>query len=62
MEALASSAVFLFEDFRLDRRDGGLFQRDDDGAFTSQRPDFCLNQSYDKATGSTARQGRHLCS
>ena len=25
MEALASSAVFLFEDFRLDRR-GGLFR------------------------------------
>jgi hypothetical protein len=35
MEAHASSEVFLFEDFRLDRRDGGLFQRDDDGAFTA---------------------------
>jgi TolB-like protein/Flp pilus assembly protein TadD len=35
MEELASSEVFLFEDFRLDRRGGGLFQRDDDGAFTA---------------------------
>jgi TolB-like protein/DNA-binding winged helix-turn-helix (wHTH) protein len=34
METLASSEVFLFEDFRLDRR-GGLFRRDDDGAFTA---------------------------
>ena len=33
MEVLASSEVFLFEDFRLDRRGGGLFRRDDDGAF-----------------------------
>jgi TolB-like protein/DNA-binding winged helix-turn-helix (wHTH) protein len=32
MEALASSEVFLFENFRLDRR-GGLFRRDDSGAF-----------------------------
>ena len=30
-----SSAVFLFEDFRLDRHGGGLFRRDDDGAFTA---------------------------
>ena len=35
MEALASSEVFLFEDFRLDRHGGGLFRRDDDGAFTA---------------------------
>jgi adenylate cyclase len=35
MEALASSEVFLFEDFRLDRRGGGLFRRDDDGAFAA---------------------------
>ena len=35
MDALASSEVFLFEDFRLDRRGGGLFRRDDDGAFTA---------------------------
>jgi DNA-binding winged helix-turn-helix (wHTH) protein len=33
MEALASSEVFLFENFRLDRRGGGLFRRDDNGAF-----------------------------
>jgi adenylate cyclase len=33
MEVLASSEVFLFEDFRLDRHGGGLFQRDDNGAF-----------------------------
>src|SRR5271165_2007111 len=33
MEALASSKVFLFDDFRLDRRGGGLFRRDDSGAF-----------------------------
>jgi TolB-like protein/DNA-binding winged helix-turn-helix (wHTH) protein/Tfp pilus assembly protein PilF len=32
MEALASSEVFLFEEFRLDLR-GGLFRRDDRGAF-----------------------------
>jgi hypothetical protein len=35
METLASSEIFLFEDFRLDRRGGGLFRRDDDGAFTA---------------------------
>src|SRR5436305_11621080 len=35
MDALASSGVFQFEDFRLDRRGGGLFRRDDDGAFTA---------------------------
>jgi adenylate cyclase len=35
MDALASSAVFLFEDFRLDRLGGGLFQRAADGAFTA---------------------------
>jgi adenylate cyclase len=33
MEALAPSDVFLFDDFRLDRRGGGLFRRDDAGAF-----------------------------
>ena len=33
MEALASSEVFRFEDFRLDRHGGGLFRRDDKGAF-----------------------------
>jgi DNA-binding winged helix-turn-helix (wHTH) protein len=33
MEVLASSEVFLFEDFRLDRRGGGLFRRDEKGAF-----------------------------
>jgi adenylate cyclase len=32
MQGLAPSDIFLFEDFRLDRR-GGLFQRDDTGAF-----------------------------
>jgi adenylate cyclase len=35
MEAIASSEVFLFEDFRLDRRGGGLFRRDDNGSFTA---------------------------
>jgi hypothetical protein len=63
MEAVASSEVFLFEDFRLDRHGGGLFRRDDDGALTSQAPDFRLNQRHDIATGSTAtRHGRHVCS
>jgi DNA-binding winged helix-turn-helix (wHTH) protein len=33
MEALASPEVFLFEDFRFDRRAGGLFWRDANGAF-----------------------------
>src|SRR5258708_14621692 len=33
MEVLASSEVFLFEDFRLDRRGAGLFQGDGGGAF-----------------------------
>jgi TolB-like protein/class 3 adenylate cyclase/Flp pilus assembly protein TadD len=33
MEALAPSEVFLFDDFRLDRRGGGLFRRDHNGAF-----------------------------
>src|SRR6516164_9897155 len=32
MQGLAPSDIFLFEDFRLDRR-GGLFRRDDNGAF-----------------------------
>jgi adenylate cyclase len=32
MEALASSEVFLFGDFRFDQR-GGVFRRDDNGAF-----------------------------
>jgi hypothetical protein len=31
MDMLASSEIFLFEGFRLDRR--GLFQRDNGGAF-----------------------------
>src|SRR5262245_630985 len=35
MEAPASSEVLLFEDFRLDRRGGGLLRRDDDGGFTA---------------------------
>jgi TolB-like protein len=30
----ASSAIYLFADFRLDRAGGGLFRRDDDGEFT----------------------------
>jgi TolB-like protein/Tfp pilus assembly protein PilF len=33
METLASSEVFLFEGFRLDRCGGGLLQRDDNGDF-----------------------------
>jgi class 3 adenylate cyclase/predicted ATPase len=33
MRRLAPSDIFLFEDFRLDRRGGGLFRRDDKGAF-----------------------------
>ena len=33
MEALASSELFRFEDFRLDRHGGGLSRRDDKGAF-----------------------------
>ena len=33
MEALASSELFWFEDFRLDRHGGGLSRRDDKGAF-----------------------------
>jgi TolB-like protein/class 3 adenylate cyclase len=33
MEALAWSEIFLFEGFRFDRRGGGLFRRDDNGAF-----------------------------
>jgi DNA-binding winged helix-turn-helix (wHTH) protein len=35
MEAIASSEVFLFEGFRLDRRGGGLFRRDVNGSFTA---------------------------
>jgi adenylate cyclase len=35
MDTLASSEVFLFEDFRLDGRGGDLFQRAADGAFTA---------------------------
>ena len=34
-QALASSEVFPFDDFRLDRHGGGLFRRDADGAFTA---------------------------
>jgi TolB-like protein/DNA-binding winged helix-turn-helix (wHTH) protein len=33
MDTLAGSEVFLFEDFRLDRRGDGLSRRDDSGAF-----------------------------
>jgi DNA-binding winged helix-turn-helix (wHTH) protein len=32
MDAPATSEIFLFECFRLDRRGGGLFRKDDDGA------------------------------
>src|ERR1700680_4484441 len=32
MDALVTVDVFLFEDFRFDRRAGGLFRRDDGGA------------------------------
>jgi hypothetical protein len=45
METLASSEVFLFEDFRLDRRGRSLLRRGENGAFTS------LKQSYDIAAG-----------
>ena len=33
MKMRASSNIFLFEEFRLDRVSGGLFRRDDHGAF-----------------------------
>ena len=33
MKMPASSDIFLFEEFRLDRTGGGLFRRDDRGAF-----------------------------
>jgi class 3 adenylate cyclase len=33
MKMLASSDIFLFDDFRLDQAGGGLFRRDDQGAF-----------------------------
>jgi DNA-binding winged helix-turn-helix (wHTH) protein len=33
MDVLASSRVFLFDRFRLDRRGGGLFRQDTDGAW-----------------------------
>ena len=33
MDALATGDVFLFEGFRLDRRGGGLFRRDERGGF-----------------------------
>ena len=33
MKMRASSDIFLFEEFRLDRVGGGLFRRDDHGAF-----------------------------
>ncbi len=35
MEALAAGDVFLFDGFRLDRRGGGLFRRDERGDFVS---------------------------
>jgi DNA-binding winged helix-turn-helix (wHTH) protein len=33
MDALASADILLFEEFRLDRRGGGLFRRDESGEF-----------------------------
>ena len=33
MDALAAGDVFLFDDFRLDRRGGGLFRRDERGVY-----------------------------
>jgi DNA-binding winged helix-turn-helix (wHTH) protein len=33
MDALGTGDVFLFEGFRLDRRGGGLFRRDEHGTF-----------------------------
>src|SRR5260370_35459678 len=33
MKMLASSGIFLFGEFRLDRAGGGLFRRDADGVF-----------------------------
>jgi DNA-binding winged helix-turn-helix (wHTH) protein len=33
MQGLAPSEIFLFEDFRLDRRGGGLYRRDGGGTF-----------------------------
>jgi adenylate cyclase len=33
MDALASADILLFEEFRLDRRGGGLFRRDESGAY-----------------------------
>ena len=33
MDALGTGDVFLFEGFRLNRRGGGLFRRDERGAF-----------------------------
>ena len=33
MDALASAEISLFEEFRLDRRGGGLFRRDESGAY-----------------------------
>ena len=33
MNGLAPSGIFLFDGFRLDRRAGGLLQRDENGAF-----------------------------
>ena len=33
MDALATEDVFLFHGFRLDRRGGGLFRRDESGVF-----------------------------
>ena len=33
MDALASAEILLFEEFRLDRRAGGLFRRDESGEF-----------------------------
>ena len=33
MGALTSADILLFEEFRLDRRGGGLFRRDESGAY-----------------------------
>ena len=37
MELPTSSDIFLFRGFRLDRAGGGLFRRDDHGAFAESR-------------------------
>jgi hypothetical protein len=57
MEAPASSEVFLFEAFpRPARR--SLLRRGENGAFTSQAPDYRLKQSYDIVAGDGLRPAR----